>query len=201
MVLVEPAKADLCRGALLGAHIDRAGGIIADQNGGKTRNDAMLGLEPSGLLRDPRPQPQGDCLAVYDSRGHLGVPRRERSEGLHSASIIFRRDAAPDTIRTLDLPMPNVLARRRISASFALPSSGGAETRAFRVRLPSGSWVQPSTQSRPPFGVSRTAKRILVISELTSSFKRKCRLPASSAGRLAATKPQGAKDRAPPWPE
>ena len=49
------------------------------------------------------------------------------------SATVLSREACPETIATSRSGTASVAARRRITAAFALPSSGGAETRTFHT--------------------------------------------------------------------
>src|SRR5205814_1602189 len=67
------------------------------------------------------------------------------------------RAVAPPTIATRPGATPAALARSRTSAAFASPSRGAARTRAWSTQPPSARRAMPSSASRPPLGVRRTA--------------------------------------------
>ncbi len=76
-----------------------------------------------------------------------------RSGETSSTTISLRRPVAPATSRTFERGRSSSSARRRTSDALAAPPTAGAATRVSRT--PSSE--TPSTRSRPPRGVSRTA--------------------------------------------
>lgn len=106
-------------------------------------------------------------MSPEKSRGGGDVPRysavpNAAASAVSSAPSIsrrFTRDAAPEAMRTDDRGTFSDLAMSAITAALAAPSDAAAETRSLRIGRPASSCVQPSTASRPPFGVTRTASR------------------------------------------
>src|ERR1043165_116649 len=169
--MVERLHAGFDRLLSLRAHIDGARGIFPDQHDRETRLQSVLGAQPLYLRGDLRAQVRCDCLAVDDACGHGGPLKMRRI--FYPARAIFSsaapsaaaspdtftrlmRDVAPPTISTRVGGTPSALARTRPNAAFASPSNGAARTRTFSTVRPSGHVSIPSTESRPPFGVSRT---------------------------------------------
>src|SRR5258706_3591312 len=162
VAMVEGTKPGLMHGLAFGRDVNRACGIVADQNHGDARRDAVLGHEARSLRGHARPQLARECPAVDRSGVHPALPagaRRARTLESPSTSISFTREDAPETIRTLDFFTPTVRAINSTSALLAFPSSGAAATRALRSAFPAASLDQPSIASRPPFGVNLTQKR------------------------------------------
>src|SRR5689334_20329927 len=76
-----------------------------------------------------------------------------------SISSRFTRLVSPAAMRTADFGTFKALATSAITAALAAPSLGAALTRSLRTGRLSASSAQPSTASRPPFGVTRTVSR------------------------------------------
>src|SRR5262245_55545529 len=162
IAVVEGSKARLVDGLTLGGHIDRARWILADKHHGDGRGDAVAALELRRHGGHFCTEPRGAAFAVDDVCVHAWAASASRADSRASSpsiSIVFKRDAAPEAICTSDGLTPSVRARSAISAAFALPSSGGAATRALSAGWPAPSLHQPSIASRPAFGVRRTRKR------------------------------------------
>jgi hypothetical protein len=68
--VVEGLHACLGHGLGLGADIDLARRIIADENDGNPRHDATIAPQPVHGIRNPAAQIRGDCLSVNYTRTH-----------------------------------------------------------------------------------------------------------------------------------
>ena len=135
--MVERDEPGLVYGLALGRDIDRARRIIAHENHGDARRDSVSALERCGFrghawrasrAANALPSMMRALIACATCKS-----RAERSVSSPSTSIVFSREVAPDAIRTSDFLTSSARAKRSMSAVFALPSSGGAATRAFRA--------------------------------------------------------------------
>jgi hypothetical protein len=158
---VEPAFARIVS---LAADIDVARRIVAHQHDSEARYDAVVTHKLRRFGCDTRPQAGCECLAVDDSCRHVFSPNASSAAAstIPSPAIcnVFKRADTPFTIAILDRATAKLFASSEINAAFALPDSGAAATRALRKVAPSELCIQPSTASRPPLGVRRTAKRM-----------------------------------------
>jgi hypothetical protein len=74
--VIEGLHAGLGHGLGLGADIDLARRIIADENDGNPRHDPAITPQPVHSIRDPAAQIRGDRLSVNYTRTHdpLALP-------------------------------------------------------------------------------------------------------------------------------
>ncbi len=89
---------------------------------------------------------------------------------------VLCRDVPPFSSATFDFASPSSSDRNAQSASFALPSTGGAATFTRNTRPARGSSSQPSTSLRRAFGTTRT--RI----SMPHNFRHAQRCPPRDAG-------------------
>ena len=148
-------------GLVLVADIDFAGRIVADQNRGQSRNQAVLGLEPRGFLGDDAPR---NCrrmkLAVDDGCAHLASPKASRRAAKAAPSpaisIRFKRADAAGRNTHGRFGHRRGFRQEALSAPHwpCRPPAPRAHAPSDK-RLPSAPFAQPSTASRPPLGVRR----------------------------------------------
>ena len=69
-LVVEGLHAGFGHGLGLGADIDFARRIVADENDGNPRHDAAVAAQPVHGIRDLAAQIRGDRLSVNDTRAH-----------------------------------------------------------------------------------------------------------------------------------
>src|SRR5215470_7842703 len=157
--MVERAHAAVQRHFLLGADIDFARRIVADQNHREPGDEAALLAQSAYFVPDPGAQFRRNGLAVDDLRAHALAAPTIRSSARASAALSptiltrFTRVAAPATTPTARGATSSVRASSRTSAAFASPPVGAARTRALSTARPSLSRSIPSIPSRPPLGV------------------------------------------------
>src|SRR5690606_12460187 len=97
---------------------------------------------------------------------------------------ILRRVVWPETSATAEAATPRLLARSRVSAALAAPSSGTARTRALMTARPSASCSTPSIASRPPRGVRRTVSVSPSPVRVKAPLMPASRRPSSDDGRV-----------------
>src|SRR5262245_714258 len=176
----------------LGAHINFAGRVVANQHHGNAWHDAAVAPQAVNGVRDLAAQVGRNGFAVNDARAHVlssygaGAKRDGRDWPGHdnnfypvllnlssaAASVgpspeITSRLSRPDApaARTISRGgTPNVFANNRIRAALASPSDGTARTRAISAVRPSGSDSIAPIASRALLGVS------LIVSMTPSAF-------------------------------
>jgi hypothetical protein len=93
------------------------------------------------------------------------------SAGSPAMATCFNRDVAPDSRLTLALGTPSDFASSASTARLASPPSAMARTRTFSTLRPSESCSIPSIPSRPPRGVTFSARLTPVVEIRQGSVK------------------------------